>query len=105
MAVEKITDESFEDTIKNNDKVVVKYFADWCGSCKLMSPKFKRLSKGEQYEGISFIEVNAEESQNARKAAGVTNLPFVAIFKDGEFLDGVATNKEEMIVELINKLN
>lgn len=105
MAVELITDQEFQDKLQSNDKVVVKYFADWCGSCRLFSPKFKRLSNDERFEGIAFLDVNAEKNPEARKAAGVNNLPHFAIFKNGELVDSVASSKEEAVVELIEKLN
>ncbi len=44
MSITVATDNDFNDAIASNDKVVVKYFANWCGSCKLFSPKYKRLS-------------------------------------------------------------
>lgn len=104
MAVEIITDQEFNDTLQQNDKVVVKYFADWCGSCRLFAPKFKRLSNDERFEGIAFLDVNAEKNPEARKMAGVSNLPHFAIFKNGELVDTVSSSKEEAVVELIEKL-
>ncbi len=105
MAVQKITDAEFEDQIKSSEKVVVKYFADWCGSCRLFAPKFNRLSADARFSGISFLDVNAENNPQARKAAGVTNLPYFAIFKNGQLVESVATSKEDVVVELISKLN
>lgn len=104
MAVELVTDNEFQSKVNENEKVVVKYFADWCGSCRLFAPKYKRLSNEEKYSNLTFLDVNAEKNPEARKAAGVSSLPYFAIFKDGELVDGVATNKEEAVVELMNKL-
>lgn len=104
MAVEKITDEVWDANVSGNEKVIIKYYADWCGSCKLFAPKYKRLSNDERFKGVSFLEVNAEENEMARAAAGVDNLPFFAIFKNGKLVEGTATSKEEKVVELIEKL-
>ncbi len=104
MAVELITDENFQDTLEKNNKVIVKYYADWCGSCRLFKPKFKRLSEDDRFEDITFVDVNAEQSPEARKVSGVTNLPFFAIFKDGALVDKVASSKEEAVVSLIEQL-
>lgn len=105
MAVEVLTDENFKTEIDRSDKAVVKYFAGWCGSCRLFAPKFKRLSNDEKFSDVKFIDVDAEKNPDARKMAGVTNLPFFAVFKNGELIDTVASSKEEAVLELLNKLN
>ena len=51
------------------------------------------------------MDVNAEENPEARKMAGVTNLPFLAVFKDGKMVNGAATNKEEILLDMLNELN
>lgn len=104
MSVIVSTDQDFEDLLATNDKVIVKYFANWCGSCKLFAPKYRRLSGDERFDGITFLDVNAEENEAARKKAGVDNLPFFAVFKNGELVAGAPTNKEENVVELLEKL-
>jgi len=96
---------SFKSEIEGNTKTVVKFYADWCGSCKLISPKFRRLSDDDRFNDVHFIEVNAEQNEEARKTAGVDNLPFFAVFKDGKFLEGTATSKEDGILKLLEKLN
>jgi len=105
MAVEIVTDQEFKNEISGNDKVVVKYFADWCGNCRLFAPKFRRLSEDDRFAGVRFIDVNAEKNPEARKAAGVTNLPFFAVFKKGELVEGLPTSKEDVVVDLISQLN
>lgn len=105
MAVEITTDNEFEAILSSNNKVIVKYYADWCGSCKLFAPKFKRLSNDERFEDITFLDVNAEENEGARKKAGVDNLPFFAAFKNGALVASGPTSKEEVVVEMLDKLN
>lgn len=105
MSVHNITDSDFKASLSGKDKVMVKYYADWCGSCKLIAPKYRRLSEDERYKDIDFLEVNAEVNENARKVAGVDNLPFFAVFKNGEIVEGTATSKVEKVEELLNKLN
>lgn len=104
MAVELVTDNDFQEKLGGNDKVIVKYFAGWCGSCRLFAPKYKRLSNDERFSGVSFLEVDAEASPEARKTAGVSNLPHFAIFEKGELLEAMNTSKEDAVVGLLNKL-
>ena len=105
MAVEVKSDSDLKEALEDHDKVVVKFYADWCGNCRLFSPKFKRLSSDERFSGITFLDVNAENNPESRKLAGVTNLPFFAVFKNGDLIDSVAANREEVVVELLKKLN
>jgi len=102
--VKNITDTDFKSEISNNKNVAIKYYADWCGTCRLISPKFKKLSEEENYSGIDFIEVNAEKNPEARKWAGVQNLPFFAVVKDGQIVEASSAGKEEKIIEMLGKL-
>jgi len=105
MSVIKATDADFESALSSHKKTIVKYYADWCGSCKLIAPKFRRLSDDERFSDVQFLEVNAEENENARKLAGVNNLPFFASFSGGALVEGSATSKEDAIVSMIQQLN
>ncbi|MEH0156838.1 thioredoxin family protein [Limibacter armeniacum] len=104
MAVIDANDSNFNQLLAENHTAIVKYYAGWCGSCRLFKPKYKRLSGDERFEGVAFLDVNAEESPEARKLAGVDNLPFFAVFKDGQLVEGVSTSKEDAVVELLGKL-
>ncbi|CAI8232631.1 MAG: Thioredoxin-like protein [Bacteroidia bacterium] len=104
MSVIECVDKDFSDSLSANDKVVVKYFANWCGSCKLFSPKYKRLSNDDRFSDVVFLDVNAEDNPVARKLGGVDNLPFFAVFKNGELVEGVATSKEDKLVEMLNSI-
>lgn len=104
MSLETATDDTFAKQLQDHSKVVVKYYADWCGSCKLFSPKFKRLSSDERFSNIQFLDVNAEHNPEARKMAGVDTLPFFAIFKDGKLIDTISTTKEENFTALLEQL-
>ncbi len=105
MAIIQASDADFQNVLQENERVVVKYFADWCGNCRLFSPKFKRMADREEFAGVAFVDVNAETSPEARKLAGVTNLPFFAVFKNGQLIEGSATSKEEYVLEMVQKLN
>ncbi len=104
MAIIQSTDNDFKELIAQSPKVVVKYYADWCGSCKLFSPKYRRISEAEENKGILFLDINAEENPEARKFSSVDNLPFFAVIKEGNLIEGTATSKEEYLNEMINKI-
>lgn len=104
MPVITSTDQDFKDQVEKNSRVVVKYYADWCGSCKLFSPKYRRMADDPENAGIVFLDVNAEENPEARKFASVDNLPFFAVIRDGQLIEGAATSKEEYLKEMIGKI-
>lgn len=104
MSVHVLTDNEFPQTLADNERVVVKYFADWCGSCKLFAPKYRRLSDDERFTDVTFVDINAEENPEARKLANVDNLPFFATFRNGQLVEGGATAKEDVVVSMLERL-
>ncbi|MDX5320730.1 MAG: thioredoxin family protein [Bacteroidota bacterium] len=103
--VTKVSDQEFNEIIQSKDKVVVKFYADWCGNCRLFAPKFNKMSDKPEYQDITFLDVNAENSPEARKLAGVSNLPFFATFKDGNLVASDFTSKEEVVERLLQSIN
>ena len=103
MAVINSSDTDFKKQLENHKQVVVKYYADWCGNCRLFAPKYKRVSNEDENEDVLFLEVDAENNPEARKMGGVDNLPFLAAFKNGELVEGSAASKEEYLRSLIDK--
>ncbi|MCX6350951.1 MAG: thioredoxin family protein [Bacteroidetes bacterium] len=101
--VTPITDTEKEKII-NSPAAIIKYYADWCGSCRLFAPIFKRNSNDEKYESIDFFEVDAETNPELRKLGGVTNLPFFATLKNGIVQEAGSFSKEERLVEMLEKI-
>jgi len=81
-------------------RTVVLYGAPWCGNCRLLKPKFKKLS-GET-EGVKFIYVNAEQFTQSRGLADVSNLPTIAAFENGELKAQKQGNKIDLVKDLLN---
>ena len=81
--------------------VVVQYSAGWCGNCRIMKPKFKKMAT--ENEHVTFVIADAENFPESRKLAKVDNLPTFAAFKNGILLNQVQTNKVEILTELVNE--
>lgn len=100
--MKEIKDDNLAEVISENETVVVQYMASWCGNCRLMKPKFKKLA-GEN-ENTAFLLVDAEKNPDSRKLATVDNLPTFATFKNGAFVNQVQTNKFELLKDLVNEV-
>lgn len=98
----EITDDSLSQIVNDNPKVVVQFSASWCGNCRIMKPKFKKLAS--ENESIAFVLVDAEKFPESRKLANVDNLPTFATFENGAKVNQVQTNRFEGLKELVNEI-
>lgn len=98
----ELEQDNLQEVITQNEKVAVQFSASWCGNCRIMKPKFKKMAT--EKEDIAFVIVDAEKFPESRKLANVSNLPTFAIFNNGALVDETQTNKAEVLAELVNKL-
>lgn len=97
--VQELTQDNLQQIVSENNTVIVQYSASWCGNCRIMKPKFKKLAT--ENEAIVFVLADAEKFPDSRKLANVDNLPTFATFKNGTFKNQVQTNKFEILQELV----
>jgi thioredoxin 1 len=81
MATTDLTLESFQQTIAENDTVLVDFWAEWCGPCKQFGPVFESVS--EQHEDVAFVKVDTEDQQQLSAMAGITSIPTLMAFRGG----------------------
>ena len=98
----ELTEDTLESTVKSNDTVLVQYSAGWCGNCRIMKPKFKRMST--EHENAEFVMVDAEKLPESRKMANVDNLPTFAAFRNGELVKQIQTNKADVLKEFVDEI-
>ena len=94
--------DNLQEIVAENEVVVVQYMASWCGNCRVMKPKFKKLAS--ENENAVFVFADAEKYPESRKLATVDNLPTFATFKNGNFVNQVQTNKFENLKDLVNEV-
>lgn len=100
--LQELESDILENVVADNETVLVQFSASWCGNCRIMKPKFKKLA-GEN-ENVSFVIVDAEKFPESRKLANVNNLPTFAAFKNGKLVNQVQTNKIDGLIDLLNEV-
>ena len=99
--IQELDQDNLQSIVSGNDTVIVQYSATWCGNCRIMKPKFKKLAT--ENEGVTFVMADAEKFPESRKLATVDNLPTFATFKNGKFKNQVQTNKFDVLKELVEE--
>lgn len=94
--------DNLNEIIKKNETVIVQYSAGWCGNCRIMKPKFKKMAT--ENANATFVIVDSEKFPESRKLATVDNLPTFAAFRSGSLISQIQTNKTENLTQLINEV-
>ncbi len=80
MATVNLTKDTFEDTILNNETVLVDFWAEWCGPCRMFGPVYEKLS--EQHPEIVFAKVDTEAEQELASYFQIRSIPTLMAFRD-----------------------
>ena len=88
MAVE-LTDANFEELAINSDKpVLVDFWAEWCGPCRMVAPIVEEIAK--EFDGqIKVFKLNTDENPNVASQYGIRSIPTLMVFKGGQKVDTV----------------
>jgi thioredoxin len=84
MATVQLTKDNFEDTITGNDTVIVDFWAEWCGPCKMFAPTFEEAS--EEHGDIVFGKVDTEDQPELAQYFNVRSIPTLMVFRDNVVL-------------------
>jgi thioredoxin 1 len=84
MPTAKTSDSSFEnDVIKSAEPVVVDFWAEWCGPCRMIGPSLEDISN-EKAGKVKVVKLNVDENPETAEKFGVRSIPTLMIFKDGK---------------------
>jgi thioredoxin 1 len=85
----KFTDENFTTEVLNSDLLVlVDFYADWCGPCKMMAPVIEDIAT--EYDGLAKVgKLNVDESPNTSSKYRVMSIPTILMIKNGEVVDTI----------------
>lgn len=103
MALE-ITDATFEDVLKSDKPVVIDFWAEWCGPCRMVGPIVEELAT--EYDGKVVIgKVDVDNNDEITSKYGIRNIPTILFIKNGEVVDKqVGAAQKSALVEKINGL-
>lgn len=82
----ELTDQNFEEIIKSDKPVLVDFWAEWCGPCKMIAPVVEELAA--DYEGKAVIgKVDVDSNPEVSAKFGIRSIPTLLVFKNGEIVD------------------
>jgi thioredoxin 1 len=94
----KVTDATFEETVKKYPLIIVDCWASWCMPCRMLSPIIDNLAK--KYAGkIVFGKMNVDENQSIPQKYDVSSIPNMLIFKNGKMIDRIIGTLPEHTLE------
>jgi thioredoxin len=98
----EITQELLQEKINNGEKLIVDFWAPWCGPCKVVKPLFEKVS---ETTNIQMFTLNVEENREISASLGIRAIPTIKSFDGGkEVSNNVGMLQEGQIKELVNNL-
>ena len=84
MAVGKVSDSTFDsDVLKASGPVVVDFWAEWCGPCRMIAPALEEIA-GALGDKVKIVKLNVDENPNTAAKYGIMSIPTLMLFKNGE---------------------
>ena len=102
MATVELTQTNFEDTISNNDIVLIDFWAPWCGPCRSFAPIYEQVS--QKYPAVLFAKVNTDQEQALAGNFNIRSIPTLMIFREQIIIFSQAGSlPASALEEVINK--
>lgn len=101
MSVVKINKSNFEELVLKSDKMVlIDFYADWCGPCKMVAPIVEEIA--EEYPDAIVGKINVDEEMELAMKFGVQSIPALFVLKDGKIKDSaIGFKPKEVLLEML----
>lgn len=104
----EITTDELKQKIENGEKLLVDFYTEWCGPCRMMKPIFDKISEQFRNENsdIQLYTMNVEKNRDIAVEYGVRAVPTIKVFNNGEVVDTkTGAQQEAQLIELADSLN
>jgi len=100
----QITDATLDKVLKTDKPVVIDFWAEWCGPCRMVAPIIEQLAE-EYKDNVIVGKIDVDENNEATTKYGIRNIPTILFIKKGQVMDKiVGTADKRLFVDKINKL-
>jgi thioredoxin 1 len=102
----EISSVDLQQKINNGDKIIVEFWAEWCGPCRMMKPIFEKVATNNSSD-VQMYTMNIDQNQGVAASLGIRSIPTIKMFNTGEVIDtkvGVLNESQinNLVTELIN---
>ena len=103
MGVLKITSENFKsEVLESSQKVLIDFYADWCGTCKMMGPVVEEIA--EEHSDVKVVKIDVDNAEDIAIKYQIMSIPTLVVVKDGQEVNrSIGLISKEKIEELIEK--
>lgn len=101
MSLIKVTKENFEQIKASEKPVLIDFYAEWCGPCRMVAPVVSKIA--DEHPEYVIGKVNVDEEGELAKAFGVMSIPTLVVLKDGQLVNkAIGSKNEAQILQLLN---
>jgi thioredoxin 1 len=100
----EISGKELQEKINNGEKIIIEFWAEWCGPCRVMKPVFERVASNNDTE-VQMYTMDIDQNRDYAQTLGIRSIPTIKLFSNGNVTDTVVgVIGEEKIKSLVNNL-
>jgi thioredoxin 1 len=103
MPTVKVTSANFEtEVIKSNKPVIIDFYADWCGPCKILGPTMEQIA--DERSDLKVVKINVDEEGELAQQFNVMSIPTIVVMKQGKVTNGsMGVQSKDRVLKLLEK--